>query len=59
MADGSDERNERRLASDSRSLALGLAGAAAAAGIGLFLWSRKRELAGEESSEDEVQAHPS
>ena len=59
MADGSDDRRERRFADDSRTLALGLAGAAAAAGIGLFLWSRKRELAGEESNEAEVEAHPS
>lgn len=33
--------------------------AAAAAGIGLFLWGRRRELAGEESAEAEVEAHPS
>jgi|GEM_PF-2890647 len=59
MADGSDERGERRFGGDPRTLTLGLAGAAAAAGLGLFLWSRKRELAGEESSEAEVEAHPS
>ena len=59
MADGSDEKRERRFGGDPRTLALGLAGAAAAAGVGLFLWSRSRELQGEESTEEEVEAHPS
>ena len=59
MADGSDERRERRFGDDKGTLTLSIAGAAAAAGIGLFLWGRSRELAGEESSEAEVEAHPS
>ena len=33
--------------------------AAVAAGVGLFLWARERELAGEQSAEEEVEAHPS
>ena len=42
-----------------RTAAAAALGVALAAGIGLFLWSRERELAGEESTEDEVEAHPS
>jgi LPXTG-motif cell wall-anchored protein len=59
MADGSEERREGRFGGESKMITLGLAGIAAAAGAGLFLWSRRRELAGEESSADEVEAHPS
>jgi hypothetical protein len=39
--------------------AAALAVTVAAAGLGLFLWARSRELAGEESTADEVEAHPS
>lgn len=44
---------------DRTKQALTLAAAGAAAGLGLFLWARSRELAGEESTEEEVEAHPS
>ena len=36
-----------------------VAGAVAAAGAGLFLWSRRSRGAGEQSSAEEVEAHPS
>ena len=58
MADGSDERRKRRLGGRAKTLSLAFAGAAAAAGAGLYLKGRRR-TAGEESSEDEVEAHPS
>jgi len=50
--------DRRRLVRSHAGGALAAA-AAAAAGIGLFLWARKRELEGEESTADEVEAHPS
>jgi len=45
--------------SGRRGLAAGAFLLAAAAGAGLFLASRRRELQGEESTEEEVEAHPS
>lgn len=40
------------------TFALAVAGAVAA-GTGLFLWNRGRTAAGEESTADEIEAHPS
>lgn len=42
----------------SRGLPLVVAGAAAA-GAGVFLWSRRGRAEGEQSTADELEAHPS
>ena len=58
MADGSDEKRKPRLGGRAK-LTLAFAGAAAAAGAGLYLKGRRRGATGEDSGEDEVEAHPS
>lgn len=57
---GSQRKQDGEAQSRKRwSASFGIAGVAAFAGAGLFLWRRKRRLQGEESTADEVEAHPS
>jgi hypothetical protein len=55
-----DERNndQRNGSASAKGFGVAIAAAAAAAG-GLFLWRRGRGVQAEESTADEVQAHPS
>jgi hypothetical protein len=46
-------------AARNRAVTAAVAGVAAAAGAGLFLWSRSQGARSEESTADEVEAHPS